>query len=684
MTAESVVEEYGDDDIEELEGLEPVRRRPDMYIQDTDITGRYHCVTEIFDNSVDEAMKQDENGNPCCTAITLRINDDASITVIDNGRGIPVGINKKSGIPTVELAMTRLHAGGKFGGKGYEYSGGLHGVGASVVNALSRWVTVQITRGGKIHHIGFHYDESGHTKIPGAVSSPLAVIGDAPTPSATGTETRFLLDDRVFGEYSWEIGRFRERVRRSAFLNPGLVVTLEDDRSEETREIEEPEVYVYPNGLYDYSIALTRERITKAWPEFSWDDLLSQGFGPLLPQPIHMSGEAESGKWEVALQWHNDSAVVVNSYANGILTPQGGTHVDGLNAVLTKAINSYARQPHIGYLGEKESFDSADIRHGLGAIVNVWVRQPQFRGQTKEALNSPSAKSLVSQGVSRSLREWMNHNPADIRVILERARQKMDERIEEEKASRGTAKAPAGIPRSRISLPAKLTDSQRGAGVPKTGHELFIVEGDSACGTAKQARYRVFQGVLPIRGKIINAEIAKDKHIRQEDGTYVTRLSLNEESQAIAGSIGAGTESAFDMSAIRYDKTILLADADKDGLHITSLLQTLFLHLMPEYVEQGHLYVARLPLFRVRVRGKLSYFQTDGEKNAFVAANPSADVQRLKGLGEMMVPDLRMCAFNPDTRDLRRLTIEDLEEASTRVSDLMGSDSSKKWDEVSA
>lgn len=683
MTAESVVEEYGDDDIEELEGLEPVRRRPDMYIQDTDITGRYHCVTEIFDNSVDEAMKTDENGNPCCTAITLRINNDGSITVRDNGRGIPVGMNKKSGIPTIELAMTRLHAGGKFGGKGYEYSGGLHGVGASVVNALSRWMTVQVSRGGQLHHIGFHYDESGHTKIPGAVSSPLAVIGDAPVSGATGTETTFLLDDRVFGEYTWEIGRFRERVRRSAFLNPGLVVSLEDARDEDSREIEEPEVYVYPNGLYDYSIALTRERIMKSWPDFSWEDLLAQGFGPMLPAPIHMSGESDSGKWEVALQWHNDPAVVVNSYANGILTPQGGTHVDGLNAVLTKTINSYARQPHIGYLGEKESFDSSDIRHGMGAIVNVWVRQPQFRGQTKEALNSPSAKSLVSQGVSRSLREWMNHNPADIRVILERAKTRMNERIEEERANRGTERAPAGIPRQKISLPAKLTDSQRSGGVKK-GHELFIVEGDSACGTAKQARYRIFQGVLPIRGKIINAETAKNKLIKQEDGTYVTRLSLNEEAQAIAGSIGAGTESAFDLDVIRYDKTILLADADKDGQHITSLLQTLFLHLMPEYVEAGHLYVARLPLFRVRHRQKMHYFQTDSEKNAFVAENPTADVQRLKGLGEMVSSDLRMCAFNPDTRDLRQLTIEDLEEASGRVSDLMGTDSSKKWEEVSA
>ena len=598
--------EYGADQIQILEGLEAVRKRPGMYIGSTSSRGLHHLVYEIVDNAVDEALAG------FCTEIEVTINPDDSITVIDNGRGIPVGINKKAGIPAVEVVFTILHAGGKFGGGGYKVSGGLHGVGASVVNALSNWLEVEICSEGKIYKQRY---ERGH------VIYKLKVVGEC-DPAKTGTKVTFLPDDTIFEDTVFDYDTLKQRFREMAFLTKGLKISLTDLRDEEPKE----KVFHYEGGIKEFVEYLNRSKT------------------PLYEQIIYCEGTKDNVQVEVAMQ-HNDS-YTDNTYGfvNNITTPEGGTHVVGFRNALTKTFNDYARKNKL--LKDSEpNLSGEDIREGLTAIISVKIEDPQFEGQTKQKLGNSEARGAVDSIVSTQLQIFLEQNPSVGKTIIEKSVLSQRAREAARKARDLTRRKSA---LEGMSLPGKLADC---SDKDPANCEIYIVEGDSAGGSAKTARDRATQAILPLRGKILNVEKAR-----------LDKIYANAEIKAMITAFGTGIHDDFDISKLRYNKIILMTDADVDGAHISTLLLTFLYRFMPELIKQGHVYLAQPPLFKLEKNKKVWYAYSDDELDAIlkeVGRDSNNKIQRYKGLGEMDADQLWETTMDPEHRILKRVTMDD-------------------------
>ena len=605
-------QEYGADQIQILEGLEAVRKRPGMYIGSTSSRGLHHLVYEIVDNAVDEALA----GH--CNNVDVSINPDNSITVIDDGRGIPVGINHKAGIPAVEVVFTILHAGGKFGGGGYKVSGGLHGVGASVVNALSSWLEVTIYHEGKVYRQRY---ERGKTIYK------LKVIGTC-DPDKTGTMVTFLPDDTIFEETVFDFDILQTRIRETAFLTKGLRIVLKDLRGEEKIEKE----YHYEGGIKEFVEYLNRSKT------------------PLYPDIIYCEGEQNGVLVEVAIQ-HNDS-FTENTYGfvNNINTPEGGTHIVGFRNAITKTFNDYGRKNKI--LKDSEpNLSGEDIREGLTAIVSVKIEDPQFEGQTKQKLGNSEARGAVDNILSSQLEIFLEQNPSVAKIIIEKSVLSQRAREAARKARDLTRRKSA---LDGMSLPGKLADCTDKD--PKNC-EIYIVEGDSAGGSAKSARSRATQAILPLRGKILNVEKAR-----------LDRIYGNAEIKAMITAFGTGIHDDFDISKLRYDKIIIMTDADVDGAHIATLMLTFLYRFMPELIKQGHVYLAKPPLFKVEKNKKIWYAYNDDELDKILAEigrDGSNKIQRYKGLGEMDAEQLWETTMDPARRILLRVMMD--EEASSEV-----------------
>lgn len=598
--------EYGADQIQILEGLEAVRKRPGMYIGSTSTRGLHHLVYEIVDNSVDEALAG------YCDHIQVFINPDNSITVIDNGRGIPVGINHKAGLPAVEVVFTVLHAGGKFGGGGYKVSGGLHGVGASVVNALSNWLEVEICSEGKIYKQRY---ERGH------VIYKLKVVGEC-DPAKTGTKVTFLPDDTIFEDTVFDYDILKQRFREMAFLTKGLKISLTDLRDEEPKE----KVFHYEGGIKEFVEYLNRSKT------------------PLYEQIIYCEGTKDNVQVEVAMQ-HNDS-YTDNTYGfvNNITTPEGGTHVIGFRNALTKTFNDYARKNKL--LKDSEpNLSGEDIREGLTAIISVKIEDPQFEGQTKQKLGNSEARGAVDSIVSTQLQIFLEQNPSVGKTIIEKSVLSQRAREAARKARDLTRRKSA---LEGMSLPGKLADC---SDKDPANCEIYIVEGDSAGGSAKTARDRATQAILPLRGKILNVEKAR-----------LDKIYANAEIKAMITAFGTGIHDDFDISKLRYHKIILMTDADVDGAHISTLLLTFLYRFMPELIKQGYVYLAQPPLFKLEKNKKVWYAYSDEELNAIlkeVGRDSSNKIQRYKGLGEMDADQLWETTMDPKHRILKRVTMDD-------------------------
>ena len=605
-------QEYGADQIQILEGLEAVRKRPGMYIGSTSSRGLHHLVYEIVDNAVDEALA----GH--CNNVDVSINPDNSITVIDDGRGIPVGINHKAGIPAVEVVFTILHAGGKFGGGGYKVSGGLHGVGASVVNALSSWLEVTIYHEGKVYRQRY---ERGKTIYK------LKVIGTC-DPDKTGTMVTFLPDDTIFEETVFDFDILQTRIRETAFLTKGLRIVLKDLRGEEKIE----KVYHYEGGIKEFVEYLNRSKT------------------PLYPDIIYCEGEQNGVLVEVAIQ-HNDS-FTENTYGfvNNINTPEGGTHIVGFRNAITKTFNDYGRKNKI--LKDSEpNLSGEDIREGLTAIVSVKIEDPQFEGQTKQKLGNSEARGAVDNILSSQLEIFLEQNPSVAKIIIEKS--VLSQRAKEAaRKARDLTRRKSAL--DGMSLPGKLADCTDKD--PKNC-EIYIVEGDSAGGSAKSARSRATQAILPLRGKILNVEKAR-----------LDRIYGNAEIKAMITAFGTGIHDDFDISKLRYDKIIIMTDADVDGAHIATLMLTFLYRFMPELIKQGHVYLAKPPLFKVEKNKKIWYAYNDDELDKILAEigrDGSNKIQRYKGLGEMDAEQLWETTMDPARRILLRVMMD--EEASSEV-----------------
>ncbi|MCF0146136.1 MAG: DNA topoisomerase (ATP-hydrolyzing) subunit B [Eubacterium sp.] len=613
--------DYDADQIQILEGLEAVRKRPGMYIGSTSSRGLHHLVYEIVDNSVDEALAG------YCKEIAVSINKGNSITVIDDGRGIPVGINKKAGLPAVEVVFTILHAGGKFGGGGYKVSGGLHGVGASVVNALSSWLEVTIYNGGKVYNQRF---ERGHTCYP------LKVIGEC-DPEKTGTRVDFLPDAEIFEETVFDFDTLKTRLRETAFLTRGLKIRISDNREEEPVE----RVFHYEGGIKEFVQYLNRSK------ESLYEDI------------IYCEGVQNDVLVEVAIQ-HNDS-YQENTYGfvNNIVTPEGGMHIQGFRNALTKTFNDYGRKKKILKDGD-DNLSGEDIREGLTAIVSVKIEDPQFEGQTKQKLGNSEARGAVDNIVSRQLTIFLEQHPDVGRRIIEKSLLSQRAREAARKAREITRRKNA---LDGAALPGKLADCTDKD--PKNC-EIFIVEGDSAGGSAKSARSRATQAILPLRGKILNVEKA-----RQD------RIYGNEEIRSMITAFGTGIQDDFDISKLRYDKIIIMTDADVDGAHIATLMLTFLYRFMPELIKQGHVYLAKPPLYKLEKNRKVWYCYSDEELNSRleeVGRDNSNKIQRYKGLGEMDADQLWETTMDPERRVLMRVSMDerDTSEIDLTFSTLMG------------
>lgn len=598
--------EYGADQIQILEGLEAVRKRPGMYIGSTSSRGLHHLVYEIVDNSVDEALAG------FCDKIEVAINPDNSITVIDNGRGIPIGINHKAGIPAVEVVFTILHAGGKFGGGGYKVSGGLHGVGASVVNALSNWLEVQIYSERKIYKQRY---EKGH------VVQKLEVIGECPM-EKTGTMVTFLPDDTIFEETIYDYDILKQRLREMAFLTKNLKIVLRDLREEEVKEKE----FHYAGGIKEFVTYLNRSKT------------------PIYSDVLYFEGKKDNIYVEVAMQ-HNDSYnESVFSFVNNITTPEGGTHLTGYRNAITKTFNDYARSMKL--LKDSEpNLSGDDIREGLTAIVSIKIEDPQFEGQTKQKLGNSEARGAVDSIVSEQLTYYLEQNPSIAKMICEKSLLAQRAREAARKARDLTRRKTA---LEGMSLPGKLADCSDKD--PKNC-EIYIVEGDSAGGSAKTARSRNTQAILPLRGKILNVEKAR-----------LDRIYANEEIKAMITAFGTGIHDDFDLSKLRYHKIIIMTDADVDGAHISTLLLTFLYRFMPGLIKEGHVYLAQPPLYKLEKNKKVWYAYSDEELNnilAEVGRDQSNKIQRYKGLGEMDAEQLWETTMDPERRILLRVTMDD-------------------------
>ena len=596
--------EYGADQIQILEGLEAVRKRPGMYIGSTSAKGLHHLVYEIVDNAVDESLAG------YCDTIYVTLNKDNSVTVRDNGRGIPVGINKKKGVSSVEVVFTILHAGGKFGGGGYKVSGGLHGVGSSVVNALSNWLEVNVHTDGKIYNQRYE---------KGKVCYPLKVVGET---ELNGTEVSFLPDDTIFEETLFEYKVLRQRLRETAFLTKNLKIILTDDRQEEPVQ----EIFHYEGGIKEFVTYLNR------------------GKEALYDQVIYCEGEKDGVYVEVAMQ-HNDSYNENSlSFVNNIITPEGGTHLSGFKNALTTTLNDYARKNKL--LKENESnLSGEDIREGLTSVISIKLGEPQFEGQTKQKLGNSEARGAVNSIVNEQLTYFLEQNPAVAKIICEKAVLAQRARDAARKARDLTRRKTA---LDGFSLPGKLADC---SDKNPENCEIYIVEGDSAGGSAKTARSRATQAILPLRGKILNVEKSR-----------LDKILMNKEIQAMITAFGTGIHDDFDIEKLRYHKIIIMTDADVDGAHIATLLLTFLYRFMPDLIKEGYVYMAQPPLYRVERNKKFWYAYSDQELNNIVneiGRDNNNKIQRYKGLGEMDAEQLWDTTMDPDKRVLLRVTIDE-------------------------
>ena len=613
---------YGGDQIQILKGLEAVRKRPGMYIGSTSSRGLHHLVYEIVDNAVDEALAG------YCNTIEVTINQDNSITVIDNGRGVPVDVNHETGKPAVEVVYTMLHAGGKFGGGGYKVSGGLHGVGASVVNALSEWMEVYVKRDGHIYNQRYER---------GNVCYPLKVVGDCPL-EETGTKVTFLPDKEIFQETTvYEYNILKSRLREMAFLTKDIKIVLKDARE----GIEQERVFHYEGGIKEFV------------------EYLNKSKDALYDKIIYCEGLKDGVQVEVAFQHNDGYNEVVDSFVNNIKTPEGGTHLTGFKNALTKTFNDYAKKNKL-IKDSEQSLSGDDIREGLTAIVSVKIEDPQFEGQTKQKLGNTVARSAVDSIVSEQLEIFLEQNPAVAKVICEKSILAQRAREAARKARDLTRRKTA---LENTSLPGKLADcSDRD---PKNC-EIYIVEGDSAGGSAKTARSRATQAILPLRGKILNVEKAR-----------LDRILGNEEIKAMITAFGTGIHEDFDISKLRYHKIIIMTDADVDGAHIATLLLTFFYRFMPELIKQGHVYLAQPPLYKIEKNKKVWYAYSDEELNQImleIGRDQNNKVQRYKGLGEMDADQLWETTMDPEKRILLRVNMDEDSESEIDVtfSTLMG------------
>lgn len=599
---------YGGDQIQILEGLEAVRKRPGMYIGSTSSKGLHHLVYEIVDNAVDEALAG------FCSTIEVDINEGDIITVKDDGRGIPVDINTKTGKPAVEVVFTILHAGGKFGGGGYKVSGGLHGVGASVVNALSEWLEVKVCRNGKVY---FQRYERGH------VVNELQVVGDCEE-NFTGTSVTFKPDTQIFEDTVYDFETLKTRLRETAFLTKGLKIILRDNRENEEKK---ERVFHYEGGI--------KEFVT----------YLNKGKNPLFEQVIYCEGMKEDIYVEVAMQ-HNDSYTEnTYSFVNNIITPEGGTHLEGFKRALTKTFNDYARTNKL-LKDSEQNLTGEDIREGLTAIISIKIPEPQFEGQTKQKLGNSEARAAVENVVSEQLRYFLEQNPQVARSICEKS-------ILAQRA-RDAARKARDLTRSRKTaldgngLPGKLADC---SDKNPANCEIFIVEGDSAGGSAKTARSRATQAILPLRGKILNVEKAR-----------LDRILGNAEIKAMITAFGTGIHDDFDLEKLRYDKIIIMTDADVDGAHIATLLLTFLYRFMPMLIKTGHVYLATPPLYQVTKNKKVWYAYSDEQLNQIlteIGRDNNNKIQRYKGLGEMDADQLWETTMDPKTRILKKVQYDE-------------------------
>ena len=615
---------YGADQIQILEGLEAVRKRPGMYIGTTSSRGLHHLVYEIVDNAVDEALAG------YCDKIIVTINEDNSITVVDNGRGIPVGINHKAGLPAVEVVFTILHAGGKFGGGGYKVSGGLHGVGASVVNALSDWLEVKVYKDGKIYQQEY---------ARGKVLYDLKVIGET---DRTGTTIQFWPDSRdesnpdgVFETGDFQYNILKARLREMAFLNKGIRITFTDERTDPITE----RVFYYEGGIIEFVKYLNKNKEV------------------LFEEPIYIEGIIKGTSVEVAFQYNDSYQENIYTFANNIHTPEGGTHLTGFSTALTRAINEYGRQ--FGFLKAADSnLKSEDVRESIAAVISVKLVEPQFEGQTKSKLGNSEVRGIVDSLVYDKLSTYLGENPAIARIILERC-------VGAARAREAARKARELTRRKSVletaSMPGKLADcSER----DPEKCEIFIVEGDSAGGSAKTGRDRMFQAILPLRGKILNVEKVR-----------IDRALSNAEIKAMITAFGCGYGDEFNIDKLRYHRIVCMTDADVDGAHIRILLLTFFYRYMRPLIEKGYVYAAMPPLYKVTKGKKEYYVYDDNELEKLmneIGRDPKPDIQRYKGLGEMSSEQLWQTTMNPETRTMMQITVEDAMAADETMSLLMG------------
>ena len=603
---EGTPEDYGGDQIQILEGLEAVRKRPGMYIGSTSSRGLHHLVYEIVDNAVDEALAG------YCTQITVEINKDGTATITDNGRGIPVDINHKSGRPAVEVVFTVLHAGGKFGGGGYKVSGGLHGVGASVVNALSNWLEVKVRRNGHVYQQRYER---------GKVMYDLKVVGNCGE-SQTGSQITFQPDDSIFDDVVFDYDTLKQRLREMAFLTKGLRITLRDNRGEEVRE----HSFCYEGGI--------KEFVT----------YLNKGKTPLYDDVIYCEGMRDDIYVEVAMQ-HNDSFNESTfSFVNNIITPEGGMHLSGFRNALTKTFNAYAKANKI-LKDSDPPLSGEDIREGMTAIISIKISEPQFEGQTKQKLGNSEARGAVDGIVSEQLKIYLEQNPSVAKSICEKSLLAQRAREAARKARDLTRRKTA---LESAALPGKLADC---SDKDPANCEIYIVEGDSAGGSAKTARSRATQAILPLRGKILNVEKAR------EDKIYA-----NAEIKAMITAFGTGIHEDFDISKLRYNKIIIMTDADVDGAHISTLLLTFLYRFMPDLIREGHVYLATPPLYKIEKNRKVWYAYSDEQLNQIlteIGRDSSNKIQRYKGLGEMDAEQLWETTMDPERRILKRVTMDD-------------------------
>ena len=611
-------QKYDEGDIQVLEGLEPVRKRPGMYIGSTDTRGLHHLITEIVDNSIDEALAG------YCDTIKVIINKDGSCTVIDNGRGIPCGIHKTEGKSAVEVVLTKLHAGGKFGGEGYKISGGLHGVGLSCVNALSEWLEVVVEQSGKIHKQLYKR---------GVPQEPLKIIGDT---AQTGTSITFMPDFEIFETLDFDYNELKSRFREIAFLNKGLTISIEDRRGDEPIS----ESYRYDGGIVEYVDYLNKNKQT------------------LFPSTVYVDVVNPTNEVEIAFQFNDGYNEFINAYANNINTEEGGTHLVGFKNALTKIINDYGKLNKI--LKESEKLSGEDVREGLTAIISVKLTDPQFEGQTKTKLGNSEMKRIVESAMEEKFGAYLEENPSLAKELILKS--------VTAKRARDAARNARDLTRRKgvlesTTLPGKLADC---TSKDRKSSEIYIVEGDSAGGTAKQGRDRKFQAVLPLRGKIINVE----------------KASLHKvlESQVIKDMItafGCGISSEFNEEKLRYDKIIIMTDADVDGSHIRILLLTFFFRFMQPLIDNGHVFIAQPPLYKIASGKNIQYAYSDEEleeKLEGFGGRSKVEIQRYKGLGEMNADQLWETTMNPENRILLKVTMEDALEADETFSKLMGED----------